>query len=656
MTDEIKTHNPVDIAIDEAGRKAHGAVQWLLEKRESIPITYGNALKFVICGEEGFKEIEKDIRNARSTVDIVCWGFDPGMELVRTGKKWKRGHTYGELLDEITTRAKNRVRVRLLIWHDLLASTKQNNMPGYTDAQRGPLGGPYGNRIRHDYCRKWWIDNLPLRNRGVGRNPNLQIVLRDISRSDVEALIDADPKEKDKPAYEWHNPVDEKGLLLNFPTHHQKPILIDYAYEDGRHAVGYVMGLNSVTDYWDGTKHDIDDPRRETWTAGMLAGEREQARSTQNPNKRLGIGQYRHARPLQDYACRVVGPALKRVHQNFERGWNLFAPDSLKTKELMDLPARIPTLPRNSKQAVQIVRTQPHEREKSIKELYFQATTYARKYIYIENQYFFYPEFARHLKEQRDKFCDAWDRLSNRPVAEVPRLHLFIVIPHPEDDGLIPRTFDTLTELGHGSAMPSQAELVDTGKVLQRYENAKDATHTIDLKDEHGNPLKVKATHKVLDRPSVEELESTLGMRVSVARLRTSGVVGGQMAYREIYIHSKLMLIDDVFVTLGSANLNQRSMSVDSEINIAATGDEWAAKLREQVFMLHSGGKICGTANRELVSEEFDEWTKQMKRNEKAMKDEKDLEGFILPFEDYRATTTMHAEVTVPSVFSTAIA
>ncbi|WP_321956248.1 phospholipase D-like domain-containing protein [Burkholderia cenocepacia] len=649
MTHDIKTHNPVDIAIDEAGRRAQGTVQWLLEKCEKNPITYGNALQFFICGQEGFKEIEKDIRNAKSTVDIVCWGFDPGMELVRTGKQWKRGQTYGELLDEITTRARNPVRVRLLIWYDLLASTKQNNMPGYTDAKHGPLGSPYGNHARHDYCVKWWQDNLASSRSVKGRNPNLQIVLRSIARSDVKALIDTVPKEKDEPAYEWYNPVDEAGLLWNFPTHHQKPILIDYAYDGGRHAVGYVMGLNSVTDYWDCKSHKIDHSLRETWSASKVDGEQQQARTTQNPRNRVGTGQYGHARPLQDYACRVVGPALKRLHQNFEQGWNFFAPSALKTKELAELPPQIPTLPKNSRHAVQIVRTQPHEREKSIKEVYFQATSYARNYIYIENQYFYYPEFARHLKEQRGKFCDAWDRLSNKPISEVPKLHLFIVIPHPEDDGMVPRTFDTLTEFGRSETMPNQVDLVDSGKMSQNYKNSKDAKYAINLKDEHGRPMTVMGRHKVLDRPSVEELESTLGLKVSVARLRTSGIVRGKMAYREIYIHSKLMLIDDVFVTLGSANLNQRSMSVDSEINIAATGEEWAAKLRERVFMLHSGGKVGGTGERELIPDAFDDWIKQMDRNLLMMKGGGVLEGFLLPFEDYRATTTMHASVTVPS-------
>lgn len=36
-----------------------------------------------------------------------------------------------------------------------------------------------------------------------------------------------------------------------------------------------------------------------------------------------------------------------------------------------------------------------------------------------------------------------------------------------------------------------------------------------------------------------------------------------------VYIHSKLMIVDDRRLTLGSANLNNRSMTLDSEINVA---------------------------------------------------------------------------------------
>jgi phospholipase D1/2 len=42
------------------------------------------------------------------------------------------------------------------------------------------------------------------------------------------------------------------------------------------------------------------------------------------------------------------------------------------------------------------------------------------------------------------------------------------------------------------------------------------------------------------------------------------------------YVHSKLVIVDDRFLTVGSANLTNRSMGVDSELNLA-----WAATTRE---------------------------------------------------------------------------
>jgi phospholipase D1/2 len=621
MAKHLNTQNPVEVAIDEAGRNAQGSVQWLLENRTEIPITYGNALKFLICGQEGFQSLAKDLLEAQATADIVCWGFDPGMELVRAGGKWKRGQTYGELLDEITTRPNNPVRVRLLIWGGFVASAVQNNMPGLTD----PWDSPYESLARDEYSQRWWRDNLPSYRGFRGRNPNLQIVLRNIARADVVASLAAMPKEEDEPVDDWHNLVDEGSLLKDFATHHQKPVLIDYAYEGGRKAVGYVMGFNSVTDYWDRAAHEIDDPLREARADKAINAERTHEGATQGV---AANATYRRTKPYQDYACRVVGPALKRLHENFERGWNAFAPRTQKTEELTQLPPNIPTLPRNPAHSVQIVRTQPQEREKSIKEVYFQATSFARNYIYIENQYFFYPEFARHLKNERQKFCDAWARLPDKPISEVPKLHLFIVIPHPEDDGLVPRTFDALTELGASDTMREQAAHVDAGKHHQDYAHAH--------KGAKGN--------KVIDRPSLEELQSSFGLKVSVARLRTSGLdANHKMAYREIYIHSKLMLIDDVFVTLGSANINQRSMSVDSEINIAATGNEAVSTLRQRVFALHSGGSVSGTGNRDEMSRVFEDWSRRMGANRLSMKSGRNMEGFLLPFEDHRATSTMHA-------------
>ena len=53
---------------------------------------------------------------------------------------------------------------------------------------------------------------------------------------------------------------------------------------------------------------------------------------------------------------------------------------------------------------------------------------------------------------------------------------------------------------------------------------------------------------------------------------------------RTTYIHSKLMIVDDRFLTVGSANLTNRSMAVDTELNASfetAHDDKLADSIRE---------------------------------------------------------------------------
>jgi phosphatidylserine/phosphatidylglycerophosphate/cardiolipin synthase-like enzyme len=58
------------------------------------------------------------------------------------------------------------------------------------------------------------------------------------------------------------------------------------------------------------------------------------------------------------------------------------------------------------------------------------------------------------------------------------------------------------------------------------------------------------------------------GLKVHVATLVAPDTAPGKR-WQEVYIHAKLMMIDDTFMTAGSANINTRSMQSDSELNIA---------------------------------------------------------------------------------------
>lgn len=52
------------------------------------------------------------------------------------------------------------------------------------------------------------------------------------------------------------------------------------------------------------------------------------------------------------------------------------------------------------------------------------------------------------------------------------------------------------------------------------------------------------------------------GLKVHIATLVAPDTPDGQ-PWQEVYIHAKLMLIDDTFMTLGSANINTRRMQTD---------------------------------------------------------------------------------------------
>jgi phosphatidylserine/phosphatidylglycerophosphate/cardiolipin synthase-like enzyme len=70
--------------------------------------------------------------------------------------------------------------------------------------------------------------------------------------------------------------------------------------------------------------------------------------------------------------------------------------------------------------------------------------------------------------------------------------------------------------------------------------------------------------------------------------------------WMDVYVHSKLMIVDDVFTTLGSANINTRSMQVDSELNICIEDPAVTRPLREHLFGVHTGGRVMGNDMAEI--------------------------------------------------------
>jgi phosphatidylserine/phosphatidylglycerophosphate/cardiolipin synthase-like enzyme len=676
------------VYIDEVTRKAKGSLQWFLDKLNepngaTHPITHNNQLEVFICGEKGFASIAADIEKAESSIDLCCWGFDPAMELVRAEGLWPRGPTFGDLLIAAGERG---VRVRLLVWlHPPLTVASiaagvlnPKNLPGWTHdtnffnnsisqreikeinaermldkhreayLKRGKatkVGADSINlaaqiaiaqKARAEYCYNWFRAA-----RGLdGRFKNLFVAHRQADMKKVRASL----------AAEAGLAETERGGMIAAGSHHQKSILIDYAHEGGARAVGYVMGLNSVTDYWDTEAHKIEDHHRER------GGEREakecvlplandnkgQDPKAAAPADDTGFYSYK---PYRDYACRLQGGgALIAVHKNFAWAWfRASVPEDHESRESIrkeieseEIPPALLRAPKSSDTSIQIVRTQPEEQDKTIKELYFQATDAAVNtggYIYVENQYFQYEEWTQRLVTKCKEKSALWKsgmKKAGKSIEDMPILHVFIVAPVAERDQMVPRTHDALAVVGQHERMTGQNKLIDDANKKAKLEGK-------------SLPDVVKHANGIA-KPTAELLKAH-GLRVVASMLQVSGScidLKGQrrMRYREIYIHSKLMLANDSFFTLGSANLNVRSMAGDSELNLGTNDREKATCLRKKIWHQLSGGNIDGGGgSRKAVKESFEGWVRQADDNRNLRVRGKPMQGFILPIEDNRSAT-----------------
>lgn len=684
MSDHMK--HTAQFHINEETRTAKGSLQWFLTRpnlrgRKPPPITHNNKVQVFVCGEEGFADISAEIQRAEKSIQMCCWGFDPGMELVRDPNKtqWPRGPTFGDLL---IAAGKRDVHVEVLVWlHAPLTATSiyynefnPKNLPGWTHdtyyfnnsisqdkvgdidslkilaahraeyikgekksaKQLGPADeAGIARTARRQYCIDWFRAA-----RGLdGRLANVTVIPRKASGADIERSLGGEA---------FPPTSTERDTMVQIGSHHQKTILIDYDFERGKKAVGYVMGLNSVTGYWDTTEHQIEDYRRER--GGEIekkeavqplradSASSKNAKAVPAPEPDPGFSTQK---PYQDYACRVEGAALISVRSNFAIAWLRASIEPSASRDLIqrDLEAEQPPAlllgPRKPGDAtVQIVRTQPEDEDTTIKEIYFQATDNAvitGGYVYVENQYFQYEEWAQRLVKKRQAQAELWNsarKKSNRSMEDLPILHVFIVAPIAERSQMVPSTYDTLAVVGQHEGMYGQHEFIETvNEALPEF--------LLPGVAKHANGI---------SKPTLDLLENKMGLKVATAMLQVSGRCHDlqgkrRMRYREIYIHSKLLLVNDGFFTLGSANLNQRSMAGDSEINLATNEPRLARDLRKRVWSQLSGTTIDGgSGSRDEISESFKNWGYTMKENKQRKRNAVTMVGFLLPFEDNRSS------------------
>jgi len=616
------------------------AQPWFIQAPHPVYVPrHGNLLKPLICGEEVFKSISNDLNAAQHTVDIITWGFDPGMVLVR-GATAEDGVRYGDLLKNIATRKNNPIKVRLLVWHDDAASQKKmNNAPGYY----GRLFPGIGSADAGFYSEAHQAFNTEWYEQACSNSiPNLHFHVRAVplvfmSRALIgETLPDGVV-------------LGGKGLLAGmYPAHHQKMVLIDY--EAPELAVGYVMGHNSITDFWDTREHLFRDHRRERFytmnhaelqKAAWKEGEcydtpasgyvmTEQQQADKERLVQAYIDKHSHvSKPYQDVSCRVQGPVLHDLNHNFCQAWqeserpssffmdacrilpstplrlalaatravgNVFHsemdPDFIGRRE--KLPSAAFKL-QKGQHSVQLIRTQPLHGEKGAKECYANLTRQMLHYMFIQNQYIQYATWAKHL-------IACVGRL--RSAGYLKPIYVFMLTSTPERDGMDSPTYEVASKVGNSETM----------------------------KVEHDKAL--SEARKKMTKPPITAAElADHGINVLMGSLWTCSNTEEKLRptdYEEIYIHTKVAIVDDAAFTIGSANLNLRSMAMDSELNVLSQAHEVAFQLRSDLFQQCAGDK--GPAQFGDMRKSFKDWLDAAKTNADYKASGIKLDSQLLPF------------------------
>lgn len=244
---------------------------------------------------------------------------------------------------------------------------------------------------------------------------------------------------------------------------------------------------------------------------------------------------------------------------------------------------------------VQLLRTQPLHGEKAIKECYANLTRQMVHYIFIQNQYIQYKPWAEHLLACVGRLRTAGYR---KPV------YVFILTSTPEKDGMDRPTYDVASTLG--------------------------LSHT--MRVEHIEALE-NARKKDVKPPIAAEELAVNGINVFMGSLWTCADANGKLRpkdYEEIYIHSKVAIVDDAAFTIGSANLNLRSMALDSELNVLSDAKDVAYQLRADLFVQCSGQ--AGPEQFGDMSGTFDKWKEAASNNLRLKNSGACLLGQLLPF------------------------
>ncbi|MCT7328744.1 phospholipase D-like domain-containing protein [Ralstonia sp. CHL-2022] len=589
-------------------RSATITLPWFVQGTEYNPAP--GTFRPLVNGEEAFGAVYDAIVAAKHTVDIICWGFQPSMYFKR-GSDAQGTMPIGDLLE---AKGKQGVKVRLLVWSDDLSvaqfsenMTPGNNIASYRSDTRNSAQRELDllwywranlNNATKGSATKWMMPGGTMQNVAKAIRNHM---LRDKALTNVEfATRDFSLGQRAEIAWRtvWHGKDEGRSsgtksanaaAMAAEPTHHQKMVLIDY--ETPEQAVGFVMGHNTLDAYWDHDDH-----------------------SCVRMHPQMGRN---GTHPRQDMSSRVTGPILRYLNDNFCQAWDDATGKGLTAmRKAVENQYKSQLKPRRNFDTpvmAQVLRTQSQHGKRDIETMYLQAANNTTSFLYIENQYFRFEPLADKIKKAAQaQLCAGRDPGKHGP------LYLFVVT-NSNDEGIGMGTVNTyrmLESLGRADTLPGVAQLERAdGLAQQRQQLTEKLTWeagrmpppvglAVDPNSAYAQQLKQARAAWTKRQEDIERQIADIdkqikgnsgktivpsdipGLKVHVCTLAAPDSPPKNWDY--VYVHAKLMIVDDVFMTLGSANVNTRSMEVDSELNICHEHAGVTQPLRKRLWGIHT--------------------------------------------------------------------
>eukprot|EP00561_Arcocellulus_cornucervis_P013843 CAMPEP_0185800912 /NCGR_PEP_ID=MMETSP1322-20130828/1139_1 /TAXON_ID=265543 /ORGANISM="Minutocellus polymorphus, Strain RCC2270" /LENGTH=815 /DNA_ID=CAMNT_0028496577 /DNA_START=50 /DNA_END=2497 /DNA_ORIENTATION=+ len=472
-------------------------------------------------------DTERAIKDAKKFIYIWGWAIWAELELVREDDSQKKWETLGEILKK---KAKEGVRVLIMVWDEFMS----------TDVN------PVGLMGTHDEQTEAYF-------KGTG------------------VTVFKCPREKSGHAAKMGDAFMAKTTY----THHQKGVLVDAAVPDAgpfsksRRIIGFMGGI------------DLTDGRYDTPDHSLFKTLKTKHKNDFYCNVTLAnTGDTGPREPWHDIHCYYDGAIALDLLKNFEDRWEKQNPSkqdlllsiSQKNDFVVDWtrPEADP-----SSWSCQLFRSinsdsvnfhrDIHDKinvrkgrryDDSIQKAYIHHIRRAKRYIYIENQYFLGSchSWLVHetLKAPNTVPIELCARVE-KAIDNDEEFKVYICIPlHPEGEP----TSAAVQEILRWQSRTMEMMMDRIARTL----------HKKGLADKHPTDYLMFFTPTKQESP--DEVPSDLAKP-------TSGTVAAKsrksLRYM-IYVHSKLAIFDDEYMIVGSANINDRSLNGnrDSEMCVGA--------------------------------------------------------------------------------------